>query len=607
MRPFYLALAALLLPLILWAKPLELEHLKSDQGFEQVRTLGGWEALGKSFALGYDFGGHWFRFQIENPRPEHLVYYLGLGGYSAQRSDFYLIRQGGVEFHPGGLHVPLQEQSTQTVLPMVAVQMAPDERIEVYVHYENRMPAFGYFRLLDGAEYREQTNFYTAFYLLYFGAMGIMVAYNLFLFLSLRDAAYGYYVGHVFFFGLWVLLNSDFRAYLFSVEWYYRLQASMPLGYAFFSLYSLAVLETRAYFPLLGRIAQFLAGLLVLVAVWIVVDLESGYRAGNLVGMFFSPFFVMLAVLSWKRGVKAAKYYLLALLIYLSLLSVMAMMAMGFVDYIPVAKFAFIGGSLVELTLFSLLLAYRFHLLQARQIATQQQLAQFEASRAEELSLKVEARTRDLASANRQLAQALEERNLLFGEVHHRVRNNLQSIMGLLYAESRRATHPDAKKALQESSAKVRSIAAVHELLYASEHLGQVEMDRYLARLAQEIVATMEGVKATIQARIEPFTLKMDHASAVGMIVVEVLINALKHARPAGAEGLLLTLVSQQTGGRVRLLVRDNGANSPQGELAASKGMGMTIIDQTARRLPNARLRFWRDRGVCFELEFDVK
>ncbi|MGE4294766.1 MAG: 7TM diverse intracellular signaling domain-containing protein [Campylobacterales bacterium] len=607
MRPFYLAVAALLLPLTLSAQTLWLEHLKSDQGFETVRTLAGWESMGESFALGYDLGGHWFRFRIENPQPEALVYYLASSGYSTQRCDFYLIRQTGVEFHPNGLHVPLRERSLQAVLPTVAARMAPGESIEVYVHYESRLPPFGAFKLLDEAAYRDKTAFYTAFFLLYFGAVGIMVIYNLFLFFSLRDAAYGHYVGHTFFFGLWTLLYSDFWVYIFSADWYYWLQASFPLGYAFFSLYSIAVLETRTHFPVLARIAQALAVVLVVAAVWIVFDLKGGYQIGNAVGMFFSPFFVVLAILSWRKGVKAAKYYLLALLIYLIVLSLMSMMAMGLMDYMSFAKFALIGGSLVELTLFSLLLAYRFHLVQTSQIATQQQLAQFEASRAEELSLKVEARTRDLASANRQLTQALEERNLLFGEVHHRVRNNLQSIMGLLYAESRRATHPDAKKALQESSAKVRSIAAVHELLYASEHLGQVEMDRYLARLAQEIVATMEGAKATIQTRIEPFTLKMDHASAVGMIGVEVLINALKHARPAGAEGLLLTLVSQQTGGRVRLLVRDNGADSPQKELAASKGMGMTIIDQTARRLPNARLRFWRDRGVCFELEFDVK
>jgi two-component sensor histidine kinase len=581
-----------------------MEHLQSDLPFEAVREVSGWERLEGGFALGYRFGNHWFRFTAANPAPHPQHYLLEFSEPFSERCDFYIVRQGGLEIHPNGLATPLGERSVPTFLPTVSLELAAGERAEVYVRYASRFTAFGTFRLMDKAAYDRAANLYTALFMLYFGAVAIMIVYNLFLFLSLRDVAYGYYVGHAFVFGVWAFLYSGFSLYFIPAEWHYRLHFTTPLAFVFFALYSVTILETRSRFPALFKAVRVMALFLALTSVWVVLDLETGYLLANALGIVFFPFFIVLGILSWRNGVKTARYYLAALLLYLLTMAVVSNLAMGLIGYSPLAKYSFVGGSLLELTLFSLLLAYRIHLLRSETIRAQANLLAVRTEQAEVLERTVAEKTVELREANTHLGHALNERTTLLKEIHHRVKNNLQSIMGMLWMEGRRTQNKEARTLLSESSAKIKSIAAVHELLYTSDTIGSIDLAAYLPRLVKSLLAAQSSRPVAAEYAVTG-RLTMDQAAALGMIAVEVVTNALKHADTQGA-ALALSVAASIREGRVHFGIYDNGAPfAADAKTESVETAGMGLIAQTAERLAGASYRYGYEAGTQFELEFD--
>ena len=251
-----------------------------------------------------------------------------------------------------------------------------------------------------------------------------------------------------------------------------------------------------------------------------------------------------------------------------------------------------------------MLLAYRIQKFKTETIHAQQTLLQFQSMQAEELTRQVNERTDQFRVVNERLTGALKERDLLIREIHHRVKNNLQSIVGLLHLQARRSTHAESKAVLGESSAKIKAIAAIHELLYGSDDLGKIDIKAYLPRLVESFFSSIDGLSVDVRYRIDPVLLTMDQAVAVGTIAVEVLTNAYKHAVPE--DGKLQVFVAVEVREHhVRLTVHDNGKAPAGGFENIREGMGMAIVAQTCERLKGGTYRFVWQQGALFELEFD--
>jgi two-component sensor histidine kinase len=593
-----------LLPLFAGGKALSLQHLKSGGGIDSVMADKRWSNADEGFALGYDFGSHWFRMNVKNDSETQKTFYLEFSEPFAHKCDFYVVRNGTVELFKNGLCIPLKKRSVQTCLPTVKIKLKAKEKVEVYVNYESRFTSYGAFRLYGEDEWISSLSLYNSLFMLYFGAVGIMTFYNFFLFVSLRDIAYFYYVGHAFVFAVWVFLYSGLSLNFIDATWHYALHFTTPLAFAFFTLYSVSILRVRECFPFLYRTSLALAALLVAISAIVVLNLEIGYLLANAVGIIFFPFFIFLALLSIRRGIKTAKFYLAALLPYLLTMSVVANLAMGIIEYSSAAKFSFIAGSMIELTLFSLLLAYRIHLLRLEQISTQNTLLELEATKSDELQRTVDEKTIELQRSNKQLEETLSERTLLLNEIHHRVKNNLQLIIALLWMQGGRTDNVYAKTALKESAAKIKSIAAIHQLLYASKNLKSIDMAEYLPQVVKNLLAASINKFVNVKYEIQDIFLDTDRAAALGMIAAEILTNSFKHAVPC--DGILHLLIKlEQNGERLNFLISDNGSKEPAS--LSDGNMGMTLVAQMSSRLKNARYGFRYENGVIFELEFDIE
>jgi len=212
---------------------------------------------------------------------------------------------------------------------------------------------------------------------------------------------------------------------------------------------------------------------------------------------------------------------------------------------------------------------------------------------AESLSLTVAKATekvaliRALEEERDRLAASLAEKDVLLREVHHRVKNNLQVIASLLKLQADGIGDARVTGALRESQHRVESMALIHEQLYETEDLREVDLATHAGLLAANLLHSygIEDGRIQCLVEVEPLSLSVDQAIPSGLILNELISNALKHGFPGERRGTI-TISGRYRGGRVTLEVQDDGVGIPPGfDPAKSKSLGLQIIRILSRQL----------------------
>ena len=202
----------------------------------------------------------------------------------------------------------------------------------------------------------------------------------------------------------------------------------------------------------------------------------------------------------------------------------------------------------------------------------------------EELVANVHALLR-LRDAEAQKELLLQQKELLFRELNHRVKNNLQLVSSLLSVQSRRIKDPAAREEFKTAQQRVRAIASLHSRLYQSDDtIDAVEMHQYLRELTDQLRALLLAERSNIRLdfRCEPFAVNVDRATSIGLIVNELISNAAKHAFPNGASGTVsVTLTVEDE--RCTLSVADTGAGRKGAD--EDPGVGLKLINLFAAQL----------------------
>jgi two-component sensor histidine kinase len=199
------------------------------------------------------------------------------------------------------------------------------------------------------------------------------------------------------------------------------------------------------------------------------------------------------------------------------------------------------------------------------------------------LSRQVRALNAELRERRRvqaALEEALRERGLLLRELHHRVKNNLHMLAGMLGAARREAAEPGARAALADVERRLAAVGAVHQMLHGAGGLEGVRADRLVAALGPAVLRGLGADPARLAAEAEPVALPNDAAVPLALILNELLTNALKHggAAAGGGGGVRVRLAAASEGGALELAVEDDGPGfdpaDAQGRRRAS-GLGL--------------------------------
>lgn len=215
----------------------------------------------------------------------------------------------------------------------------------------------------------------------------------------------------------------------------------------------------------------------------------------------------------------------------------------------------------------------------------------------------------------RELRAALRDRETLFREVHHRVKNNLNLIKSIIGLQARRSSDQSFKDAAAALTGRLMSISFVHERLYRTAELSSVAIDDYLRDLVGAISMAASGSRKppAVTLELDKSAVTMDVAVPIGLIVNELVTNALKHGK-APEEDLKIALALHNDGDRLILTVRDDGSGFPgleedlplriQGAALLKKDrLGLTLLELMSTQL-GAAATFRRDNGWTeFRLE----
>ena len=178
-----------------------------------------------------------------------------------------------------------------------------------------------------------------------------------------------------------------------------------------------------------------------------------------------------------------------------------------------------------------------------------------------ELDLKV----RLLEESQTDLQLALKEKEALLKELYHRTKNNMNSITSLLNLQMYQSRDPVLEQAFKVTQNRIRSMALVHKMLYQSKSLDVVSIDDYLKELVRELVYSYapENDRITVEQTCEQVKITLELAIPVGLIVNEILTNALKYAFPEGARGVISMDARRLVDDQLQITITDNGPGLP--------------------------------------------
>ncbi len=188
--------------------------------------------------------------------------------------------------------------------------------------------------------------------------------------------------------------------------------------------------------------------------------------------------------------------------------------------------------------------------------------------------------------AEQEAARRLAEKETLLKEVHHRVRNNTSSIVGLLSIQAQSIAHSEAQTVLKGAIGRVESMNLLYDKLLVSEQYGASSVKGYLEDLADRVVALFPArASTTLEKRVADFDVTSDDLFLLGLITNELLTNVMKYAFD-GHTGGLVTLDLERSGNRATLIVQDDGAGLPPGfDPESTQGFGLILVRMLSRQL----------------------
>jgi PAS domain S-box-containing protein len=216
----------------------------------------------------------------------------------------------------------------------------------------------------------------------------------------------------------------------------------------------------------------------------------------------------------------------------------------------------------------------------------------------------------DRKRAEADLQKSMAEKVVLLREIHHRVKNNMQAIIGLLRVHSRRTTDAHLTEIFNDCRDRIGAMSVIHETLYQSENLAKIDFNAYLKKLCRSLAQAHDArrKRITLTTSAADVSLNMDQGVAVGMIVAELISNAFKHAFPDGEGGTVSVHLDRPDGETVRLVVSDTGVGLPEDfDIQNPPSLGMRLVAGAVTRELGGTLAVEGDGGTRFIIRFPHK
>lgn len=206
-----------------------------------------------------------------------------------------------------------------------------------------------------------------------------------------------------------------------------------------------------------------------------------------------------------------------------------------------------------------------------------------------------------------ELEEQIGEKETLLKEVHHRVKNNLQTVSSLLSLQARSIEDDKVKSLIKSSQNRVISMAMVHEMLYMRDDISKIEYKSYVQELGEYLVRSVKGSTNNISLKIDipDIQLGIDTAIPLGLLINEAITNALKYGIPDDDNGEIYISLRKDTAQDYVLSIGDNGAGFPERvTFKNTKSLGLKLIHNLTRQLKGSIIRDVSKKGTNYIVKF---
>lgn len=210
--------------------------------------------------------------------------------------------------------------------------------------------------------------------------------------------------------------------------------------------------------------------------------------------------------------------------------------------------------------------------------------------------------------AERHIRDSLAEKEVLLKEIHHRVKNNMQVISSLLSLQAHYVHDKADVTLLQESQARVKTMALIHERLYRSENLANIDFGAYALMLSNDLLRAYSARGVTLDINMSGISLDIERAIPCGLILNELVSNSLKYAFPEGNGGRIFATMQRNDGGKTfSYLIGDNGKGFPESiDFRTTESLGMQLVVTLTEQL-GGTINLTKERGTEFCITFPVE
>ncbi|MCX5826271.1 MAG: PAS domain S-box protein [Deltaproteobacteria bacterium] len=212
--------------------------------------------------------------------------------------------------------------------------------------------------------------------------------------------------------------------------------------------------------------------------------------------------------------------------------------------------------------------------------------------------------------AEEKIRASLREKEILLMEVHHRVKNNMQVISGILDLQASSSGNPELIEKLNDSQSRIRSMALIHEKLYGSRDFARIDLVAYVRALSQELFQLHKIKPEKIDLIVQPdgdVYMDINKAIPCGLILNELISNALKHAFPRDRHGELQIIIHETKNTEIEILLRDNGLGLPDDvDIHQPRTVGLHLVNGLVKNQLDGQMEVRRDNGTEFRIKFPL-
>jgi two-component system, sensor histidine kinase LadS len=361
------------------------------------------QKISNQFSEGYRRGTAWFKLDIYN-KSDYTEFILFFSESLWSRFDLYRPSKKGWIVDHNGLNMNLKDRSIESINPTFSLNLQKNEHKTYYIKAETVSAHLGELTLFETNEFfRPSRVTLSSFYTFYTGIITAVLLLNIILFIALRERIYFYYTLYVALFIVFVGMHSGDYFLLGFNGWIEGLHTIGAILLLALLLFSMTFLELKKRLYQMYQVIIVLNIGLFLFAVLIFYDVPYTSLLFNFFSSSVLLSIMISAIIVYRRGLNIAKYYLLALIVYMVSMAFMVLVFNGILDYSSFARYAFLGGALFEIIFFTLMLSNRIHDAKVKQIEMQKALLVEKENIEKNLDIKVKERTEELEQVKEQL------------------------------------------------------------------------------------------------------------------------------------------------------------------------------------------------------------